>query len=127
MSWIKDNQDKMVTIIKNYLPTVRVTDEYRTNTNATFPTVYVEFLQNPEMAMDLVNDEVNAVQFTAQLNVYSPDREQCKKITYDLLDVVKTNLRMTIMVMPVFYQDGSLTNGVFRARRVMGQGDTFFG
>lgn len=126
MSWVRELKDKTVTIVKTMLGgSIRVTDEYRTNTQATFPTVYLEFLESPEMAMDLENDEVNAINFTVQVNVYTTDRTQCKEITDDVLEIVKRNLRMTIAMLPIFYEDGSVTNGVFRARRIMGQGDTF--
>lgn len=115
-----------MTIVKTMLGgSIRVTDEYRTNTQASFPTVYLEFLESPETAMDLENDEVNAINFTVQVNVYTTDRTQCKEITDDVLEIVKRNLRMTIAMLPIFYEDGSVTNGVFRARRIMGQGDTF--
>lgn len=126
MSWVRELKDKTVTIVKTMLGgSIRVTDEYRTNTQASFPTVYLEFLESPETAMDLENDEVNAINFTVQVNVYTTDRTQCKEITDDVLEIVKRNLRMTIAMLPIFYEDGSVTNGVFRARRIMGQGDTF--
>ena len=126
MSWVRELKDKTVTIVKTMLGgSIRVTDEYRTNTQASFPTVYLEFLESPEMAMDLENDEVNAINFTVQVNVYTTDRTECKEITDDVLEIVKRNLRMTIAMLPIFYEDGSVTNGVFRARRIMGQGDTF--
>lgn len=126
MSWVRELKDRTVTIVKTMLGgSIRVTDEYRTNTQASFPTVYLEFLESPETAMDLENDEVNAINFTVQVNVYTTDRTQCKEITDDVLEIVKRNLRMTIAMLPIFYEDGSVTNGVFRARRIMGQGDTF--
>lgn len=126
MSWVRELKDKTVTIVKTMLGgSIRVTDEYRTNTQASFPTVYLEFLESPETAMDLENDEVNAINFTVQVNVYTTDRTQCKEITDDVLEIVKRNLRMTIAMLPIFYEDGSVINGVFRARRIMGQGDTF--
>lgn len=126
MSWVRELKDKTVTIVKTMLGgSIRVTDEYRTNTQASFPTVYLEFLESPETAMDLENDEVNAINFTVQVNVYTTDRTECKAITDDVLEIVKRNLRMTIAMLPIFYEDGSVTNGVFRARRIMGQGDTF--
>lgn len=126
MSWVRELKDKTVTIVKTMLGgSIRVTDEYRTNTQASFPTVYLEFLESPETAMDLENDEVNAINFTVQVNVYTTDRTECKEITDDVLEIVKRNLRMTIAMLPIFYEDGSVTNGVFRARRIMGQGDTF--
>lgn len=126
MSWVRELKDRTVTIVKTMLGgSIRVTDEYRTNTQASFPTVYLEFLESPETAMDLENDEVNAINFTVQVNVYTTDRTQCKEITDDVLEIVKRNLRMTIAMLPIFYEDGSVINGVFRARRIMGQGDTF--
>lgn len=126
MSWVRELKDKTVTIVKTMLGgSIRVTDEYRTNTQAAFPTVYLEFLESPETAMDLENDEVNAINFTVQVNVYTTDRTECKEITDEVLEIVKRNLRMTIAMLPIFYEDGSVTNGVFRARRIMGQGDTF--
>lgn len=88
-----------------------------------FPTVWVHELEYPERGMDLTNTSINAVLYNMQIDVYSKDKAESKKIMRFAVSEMK-ELCFNVISMPLTMQIGAdLYHTVARFRRMIGGGD----
>jgi hypothetical protein len=134
-TWFAETESTIFTILQ-YLLTEKTDAPYPTlncttsNQNDSvsgvgkFPTLYVHELPPVEMGNDLVNESVNAIRATFELQIFSNKSEQeCRKIMNACILEMK-KLRFTISMFP----DPQVSSGVYyciaRFTRVIGSGDT---
>lgn len=94
------------------------------NTVVNFPTMYIHELQPVEMGNDLVNQTVNAVLSTFEIQVWDNVSEKnCKDIlTAAILEMKKLGFSVTMF--PNVTTDSKIAWGVARFRRMIGAEDT---
>lgn len=89
-----------------------------------FPCVYLHEMEQIEQGNDLINETVNAVLSTFQIQVFSKDAAQNKSIMTEAVRQMK-RLRFEVTAMPIYTSEGDKTVflSVARFRRVIGSGD----
>lgn len=94
------------------------------NTVVNFPTMYIHELQPVEMGNDLVNQTVNAVLSTFEIQVWDNVSEKnCRDIlTASILEMKKLGFSVTMF--PNVTTDSKIAWGVARFRRMIGAGDS---
>lgn len=94
------------------------------NTVVNFPTMYIHELQPVETGNDLVNQTVNAVLSTFEIQVWDNVSEKnCKDIlTAAILEMKKLGFSVTMF--PNVTTDSKIAWGVARFRRMIGAEDT---
>lgn len=94
------------------------------NTVVNFPTMYIHELQPVEMGNDLVNQTVNAVLSTFEIQVWDNVSEKnCRDIlTASILEMKKLGFNVTMF--PNVTTDSKIAWGVARFRRMIGAEDT---
>lgn len=94
------------------------------NTITQFPTLYLHELQPVELGEDLVNDGVNAVLSTMEIQVWSNVSEtECKAIIADAVLEMK-RFGYSVTMFPDVRTDNKIAWGAARFRRVIGAGDS---
>lgn len=93
------------------------------NTVVNFPTLYLHELQPVESGNDLVNESVNAVLSTIEIQVWANTTEkECKDIlTAAILEMKQLGFNVTMF--PNVQTDNKIAWGVARFRRMIGAGD----
>ena len=106
-------------------PTLNCTTVNENDTPAQFPTLYLHELQPIETGQDLYNDAVNAVVHTVEVMAWSNEGQaHCKSILTETVTELK-RLRYDIIMLPLVSTNDGLSNGVIRARRIIGANDSF--
>ena len=131
MSWVMDLESTVYTIIKTKFPE-RLTTKYpniyftnisQSNIEPQFPTVYIHMLPMVEQGSDLVNETINGVLATIQVDVTSNvSTSDVREVTTAILDIVK-ELRFQVTSMPEMFVDDDVYRQTFQSRRVIGSGD----
>ena len=94
------------------------------NTVTKFPTLYLHELQPVEDGHDLVNDGVNAVLSTMEVQVWSNVNEtECRAILSDAILEMK-RFGFSVTMFPNVQTDNKISWGAARFRRMIGAGDT---
>lgn len=94
------------------------------NTITQFPTLYLHELQPIEAGNDLVNDGVNAVISTMEVQVWSNVSEtECKAILADAVLEMK-RFGYSVTMFPDVRTNNKISWGAARFRRTIGAGDT---
>lgn len=94
------------------------------NTITQFPTLYLHEIQPVETGNDLVNQSVNAVVFTFEIQVWDNTSEkECKDIlTASILEMKRLGFSVTMF--PNVTTNSKIAWGVARFRRMIGAEDT---
>ena len=93
------------------------------NTITKFPTMYLHELQPVEEGNNLVNDGVNAMLYTAEIQVWSNVSEtECRAILSDAILEMK-RMGFSVTMFPSVQTDNKIAWGAARFRRMIGAGD----
>lgn len=133
--WVSGIQSKVYTIVKvraenNLRPKykdIRFTQDDSAQLEPQFPTVYIHYLQDRELATDLENNEIQAFMCNAQIDV-TVSKAQGKTTAQKVMDEVVEQfkkLRFGLRGTPVFVATGSDTKQLSaRVSRAIGSSDT---
>lgn len=127
-TWFSEIEPKLFTAfefrMKKKFPGVYCTTAQENVTERKFPTVYFHELEQVEQGNDLVNETVNAVLSTIQVQVFSKDAQQNKAIMNEAVRLMK-QFAFNITSMPIYTtnDDGTVSLSVCRCRRMIGYGD----
>lgn len=131
MSWVMDLEATFFTIIKNNFPDrlktkyqdAFFTMESQVNTDPQFPTIYVHMLPMSEQGGDLVNQSINGVRATIQVDVTTNvSYAECNEVMSAILDEVK-ELGFKVTALPEAFIDVDVYRQTMQAERVIGNGD----
>ena len=93
------------------------------NKSAVFPFVYVHALPASEVGADLSGDEINAGNFTFQVDVYdNVSQNRAREVMKEVVKIMK-GMCFFINSMPEFNSSDNLHRCTMRARRIIGSGD----
>ena len=131
-NWYVSLDSKIFTILKTRLvkklgskyPKLFCTMADSIDSEPVFPTVYIHTLQGVEMGADLVNESINAILNTVQVDVTDNESmNDCRIVTMEVLNQLKL-LHFNIVGMPIYTTEGNVYRGVLRARRTIGSDDS---
>ena len=129
--WISDIETKVLAklkengeVLKKNFPKIAFTNENESDTEATFPTVYLEELPGMERGRDLEGIKVNAYMATFQINITHNDRRYHVKSVMNNCMATMKELRFEIIGTPVYSRSDGVWTGVARFRRTIGANDT---
>lgn len=110
-------------MLKKTYPSLKCTTKNENETPADFPTLYLHELQPLEVGQDLTNESVNAIRCTIEIQVWTNTTEaDCRKIIASAVNEMK-RFRFNISAMPIVQTNDKISWGVFRATRIIGNGD----
>lgn len=90
-----------------------------------FPNVYIHEVGQSELGNTIANDTVHAVRSTLQIDVSTnTNKADARNVTNACILALK-RLRYSVTMLPIYQKDNNIHRFVFRARRVIGSGDTF--
>ena len=96
--------------------------EDETTVSGNFPTLYLQ-VRNAETGQDLDNVDVNAVNCTARITIYSnTTKEDCSDIADAALAVMKT-MRFNVPELPLVTEYKNIYLASITCRRMIGAGD----
>lgn len=114
---------KQVIATKYENPNVISTD---IDTFAIFPTIKVKIVAWGERGQDLSGLDINAVEPTVQVDVFTnKSASEAENITYLAINALK-EMRFHISSMPIATKEGDVFRSTIRAKRVVGGGDILF-
>jgi len=129
--WVYTIESKIFTIVKTRLntallstyPKLNVTQQQKLNDEPSFPTVYIQMLDSPEMGSDLDNTTVNAMLATFEVHIIM-SKEQglsgLRKVQSAVTDNFK-KLRFNMVTRGEFTRETNDTyTSISRFRRVIG-------
>lgn len=102
--------------------TIKFTTEGQSDAVPYFPTCYIHELTPAESGNDLEGRTINAVIETIEVIVYADSKSDCKMITDEAVFQMK-RLRFSVTAMPIITEDGRVSSGACRFRRVIGADD----
>ena len=93
------------------------------NKAAVFPFVYVHALPASEVGADLSGEEINAGNFTFQVDVYdNKSQGRAREVMTEVIKIMK-GMRFNVNSMPEFSTSDNVHRCTMRARRIIGSGD----
>lgn len=105
-------------------PNLNITSKNQETKPASLPTMYIHELEPVERGQDLDNISVNAIMHTMEIQVWTNESQnECKSILTAVITEMK-RMRYNIIMLPTVQTNDGLAWGVFRARRMVGAGDT---
>ena len=90
-----------------------------------FPNVYIHEVGQSELGNTISNDTVHAVRSTLQIDVSTNTNKSDARIVTNACILALKRLRYSVTMLPIYQKDNNIHRFVFRARRVIGGGDTF--
>lgn len=128
-NWVIDLDTNVYNRFKNELnkrytkDTLYFTISDRTPSKAQFPTVYFHTMQNLEEGSTLEGTDINAVLYSAQIEVtVVKDQTQAKKIMAEVINSMKTML-FEVIALPEITSTTDTYKAVARFRRLIGASD----
>lgn len=113
--------------LKSKYPELKVTQDDNDNEEATFPTVYIHFLQSDERGEDLEGTGINAVYMTAQVEIYvtkTQNLKTLKEVSSVVIDAFKSKrFKATMPEIQTNTASGSV-RAISRFSRLVGYNDT---
>lgn len=110
-------------MLKKTYPSLICTTKNESETPAKFPTLYLHELQPLEVGQDLTNDSVNAIRCTIEVQVWTNTTEaDCRKIVTSAVNEMK-RFKFNISALPIVQTNDKISWAVFRATRIIGNGD----
>lgn len=99
--WVADAQTliyskakaMLISKLKTTYPSLYVTDDDETPSEAQFPSVYIHFLQPSERGQDLEGKSINAIYLTAEVEVTVTKAQGisvAKEVAYKAMDIFKS-------------------------------------
>ena len=132
-AWVEERESDIYTLVKAramrnlqaQFPNIKFTTNEGTGANSTaYPTVYIHSIEGLERGQDTENDNVNAFQFSFEIEVTcskEQGRESTKRVVSEVLDQFK-RLRFTVSN-AVYISGNSIDTGIARSHRTIGQTD----
>lgn len=129
--WYEDVESKIFTVVsyrikkalaENISKTIKFTSEGQSDAQPYFPTVYIHALSPLETGNDLEGKSLNAVVSTFEVIAYTDNKKQCSYIVNEAVYQMK-QLGFSVTAMPIITEDGKVSNGACRFRRVIGADD----
>lgn len=109
--------------IKAKYPDLNFTTSDRSSTKPKFPTVYVHFMESPEIGSTLEGTEIPGINATFQIEVTdNQSQTRADEVSKEILKVMKS-MRFKPVGMPFHDNSGDTYRTVSRYRRVIGDGD----
>lgn len=99
-------------------PSAKVVMYEEADTPSQFPFIFVNMLAPSEQARDLQGNSVNGGLFTFQIDVYSTNAEEAKKIMREISSIMKS-MSFEIISMPSFDRQDGLRRCTARFRRLI--------
>jgi hypothetical protein len=128
MSWFEDIEPKVLTILETSIARddIYFTRDPKMLTIPNLPCVYAHNLLIREGSRDLMQDEVHAVDYSVQIDVYSNEcKEETEEICSLVMAVMKKN-QFIIDQFPIYFEGGTM-RAVMRFNRVISANDKVFG
>lgn len=111
-------------LVENKFPKMSFTNEVSDNTPS-FPNVYIHELDFSEVGNTISNQTIHAIRDTMQIEVSTnTNKAEARTVTNACILALK-QLRYSVIMLPIYQKDNNIHRFVFRARRVIGGGDTF--
>lgn len=135
ITWAMDIEDSIFTILMVKLnsalltefPDMLVTQSDKYEAMAQFPAVYFHQIGNIESGMDLSQQTINGVMFTAQVDVtVTTSQSDAKRVANEAIVIFK-ELGFIITNLPIFNNTDSAYRCYFRVRRFIGANDEIGG
>lgn len=109
--------------IKAKYKDLNFTTSDKSSTKAKFPTVYVHFMESPEIGETLEGTEINGVNATFQIEVTdNQSQARADEVSKEVLRIMKI-MRFKAVGMPFHDNSGDTYRTVSRYRRPVGAGD----
>lgn len=111
-------------LTNNRFPNMSFTNEISDDT-PNFPNVYIHELEPAEVGNDISNQTIHAIRDTFQIEVTTnTSKADARTVTRSCVEALKV-LRFSVVSLPIYQRNNNIHRFVFRARRVVGAGDTF--
>ena len=129
--WYEDVESRIFTVIsyrmrkalaEKIAKTIKFTGEGQSDAQPYFPTVYIHSLSPQETGYDLEGKSINAIILTMEVIAYTDQKKQCTLIVNEAVYQMK-RLGFSVTAMPIITEEGKVSNGVARFRRVIGADD----
>ena len=105
-------------------PKMSFTNEVSDNVPS-FPNVYIHELDFSEVGNTLENKQIHAIRDTVQIDVSTNTNKADARTVTNACILALKRLRYSVIMMPIYQKDNNIHRFVFRARRIVGSGDTF--
>ena len=129
--WYSQIESTVFTYVKYMLkgkqsapfPKLNCTTKNQSANPSEFPTLYLHVLSPIEREQDLENDEVNAVQATIEIQVYSNESEnETNKIMSNAISAMKS-LQWNVTMFPDPQTSGKVSTAIARFRKLVVESD----
>lgn len=111
-------------LTNNKYPDMSFTDEV-SDKQPSFPNVYIHELEPSEIGNSIPNTTIHAIRDTIQIEVTTnTSKADAKTVSMACINAMKC-LRYSIIAFPIYTKINNIHRYVFRARRVIANGDTF--
>lgn len=109
--------------IKKKCPDLNFTTSDKAPTKAKFPTIYIHFMESPEIMDTLEGTEINGITATFQIDVTdNQSQARADEVSREALRIMKT-MRFKAAGMPFHDNSGDTYRTISRYRRAVGAGD----
>lgn len=109
--------------IKTKYKDLNFTTSDRSSTKPKFPTVYVHFMESPEIGSTLEGTEIPGINATFQIDVTdNQSQARADEVAKEILRIMK-DMRFKPSGMPFHDNSGDTYRTVSRYRRIIGDGD----
>lgn len=133
--WISDIESSVFTRLKAggnklkeqfpKLSKLFYTTSNESDSEAVFPTVYLEELSGSEQGADLERVKVNSMLISFQINVtHNGSKEETRRVMDNALETMK-KLRFEINVTPFYVRNNKIWTGTARCRRFFDANDVW--
>lgn len=111
--------------IKEKYPDLNFTTSDKSSTNPKFPTVYIHFMESPEIAQTLAATSLNGIKGAFQIDVSdNENNNRTDEVAREVLRIMKS-MGFEVPTMPFHNNDGDTYKTVARYRRTTLDGDVF--
>lgn len=131
-SWVLNLESKIFTRVKveakKKLNTKFPNINYTTSTNMgtpIYPTVYVHELPGVELGQDTLNETINAVNETIQIEVITDKSQKDAREIMNVIVGIMKSMFFNVNTFPSFENGTSYYRLVMRCSRTIGHGDVF--
>lgn len=130
-NWAVDLDTMIYSIFKTALteklgekyPDMYITTLAKTPSTPKFPTIYFHPLSGVETGQTLVNDGINAVNYSVQIEVtVTESQQEARNISAEVLNVMKS-LQFNVIAMPLMSEGEDTYITTSRFRRIIGAND----
>lgn len=111
-------------LTRNKYPNMSFTNEVSDKTPS-FPNVYIHEIGDSEVGNSIPNQTIHAIRSTIQVDVSTnTNKADARTVSKACVEALK-GLRYSVTSLPIYQKDNNIHRFVFRARRVIANGDTF--